>query len=301
MNNMSSVYTNGILSDAARKQLWSIEIDILAEIDRICNAHGLQYFLAGGALIGAIRHNGFIPWDDDIDICMLREDFDKFMKYAKNELGTRFSLQDGISEPKYFDTIVRVRDNNSTGIIRRDLDHKCNNGVFVEIYPLDFVNDDTQKYKKQEKVIHLYRALLHLNAYGLEKNATSKDKVLYIFSKVLFKFCSPRRVYEMMQDCCRKYTHADGQFVDELMTKYNCRYRYEDVSNTEYHIFENRQFRIPVGYDHCLRTTYGDYMKLPPENERLQHHNRVVYYNPYYPYTDTRMHDEAIAYFKGEI
>lgn len=297
----SSVYTNGMLSDAARKQLWNIEIDILSEIDRICNEHGLQYFLAGGALIGAIRHNGFIPWDDDIDICMLREDFDKFLIFAKTELSNQFYLQDGINENGYFDTIVRIRDNNSTGIIKKDLNSTCNNGIFVEIYPLDFVNDDVQKFNKQEKEIHFYRALLHLNAYGLEKNASIKDIVLFLISKVLFRLYSPQKTYTRMQACCRKYTHLDGQFVDELMTKYNCRYRYEDVSETKYHVFENTKFRIPVGYDSCLRTTYDDYMKLPPENERRQHHNRVVYYNPFFLYTDKEMHDEAVAYFKGEI
>lgn len=295
---ISEIYVDGVLQEDARKKVWEVEINILKEIDRICCRHNLQYFLVGGTLIGAIRHNGFIPWDDDIDICMLRKDFDIFLEIAKDELPKDIFLQDGINEKGYFDTIVRVRDSRTTGIVAKDLNVRCNNGIFVEIYPLDFVCSDEKKYKYQLKRVHFCQALLHLNAYGLEKNASFKDRLIHIAGKVIFAFTSPEQVFRKMQEYCRECDGRDSEFVDELMTKYTARYRYDDVKETEYHVFEDTQFRIPRGYDNCLKTTFGDYMQLPPENKRYQHHNRAVYYDPYHPYNEEHVLQAASDYFQ---
>lgn len=293
---------DGVLVDLTRKKLWKTEIEILKIIDEICDKHDLNYFLAGGALIGAIRHNGFIPWDDDIDICMLRKDYDKFLTVADKELPHYYFLQNGINEEGYFDTITRVRDSRTTGILYKDLDKNCNNGIFVEIYPLDAVVSDKKKYKGQIKKISFYKALLHLQAYGLDNNASKKDKILFAISKLYFKFTSPKLIFEKMQKCCKKYNGNKCEYVDELMTKYNCKYRYCDVCETILHDFEYTKFKIPIGYDLCLKTTYGEYMKKPPLEERLQHHEKIVYYDPNRSYKDKEVQKKAREHFntKGE-
>lgn len=288
---------DGFLVDKSRKALWKIELDIMEDIDRICKKHGIKYSVLGGALIGAIRHKGFIPWDDDMDIGMLRDDYEKFIEIAPKELDSRYFLQTTLTDPEYYDVIVRVRDKNSTGICRKDLRKNVNNGVFIEIYPFDAVNPNRILYSLQQFRIKILSNLLHYSCYKLEKSFIGKTKMLV--ADICVKLWGKERIYTHMGLVASKYNRCGFEYVDELVTHYNCKYLYADMKDTIDVPYEYLLLSIPVGYDRCLKTTYGDYMVMPPEEKRVEHHNKVVYYDPFNIYSDAEVKKAAIEYFEA--
>ena len=127
-----------------RKAVWSIELKIMDEIDRICRKHGIKYFLAGGSMMGAARHNGFIPWDDDIDVGMLRADYERFLDVCKSELPSHYHLQTNKTDRGYYDVLSKIRYSNSTAIRKTDwqLGATFNQGIFVDVVPFDNIPDN---------------------------------------------------------------------------------------------------------------------------------------------------------------
>lgn len=293
---LNEEYREGFLVDKKRKALWKIELDIMEDIDRICKKHSIRYSILGGALIGAIRHKGFIPWDDDMDIGMLRDDYEKFIEVAPRELNPRFFLQTPRSDPEYYDVIIRVRDKYSTGICRKDLHKDVNNGVFIEIYPFDAVNPNHLLYAVQHLRLKVLNSILHYSCYDVGNSFTGKiKKMIGTYSTMIW---GRDKIYRHMGKVAARYNHCGFEYVDELMTHYNCKYLYQDMATTIDITYEYLKLSIPVGYDRCLKTTYGDYMVLPPEEKRVQHHNKIVYYDPFHPYTDEKVKKAACRYFE---
>lgn len=287
---------NNFLVDSNRKKLWKIELDIFQEFDRICKKYSLNYFVLGGALIGAIRHKGFIPWDDDLDIGMMREDLELFLKIAPNELAGKYYIQNGISESDYYAPIVRLRDSNSTGMCRIDLNKKSNNGIFIEIYPFDHVIDSKVKYKLQKFEVGCIHHILYVNCYGNGKNV--KSRLSRAVCNRLVQLLGREYLFNAMNKIAARYNNVQTEYVDEIVTGYNCRYKYVDLIETVEVDFEYTKVMIPKGYDACLKTTYGDYMRLPPIDKR-NHHSDTIYYNPNLPYNDKRVVWLAKKYFEN--
>lgn len=124
--------------DSKLRQLQLAELEILDEFVRVCQAHDLRYYLVGGTLLGAVRHQGFIPWDDDIDVAMPREDYDRFAQIASEELGPQYFYQCPDTDPHYFLTYAKVRKNGTEVCEERFRNSKFHKGVFIDIFPLDF-------------------------------------------------------------------------------------------------------------------------------------------------------------------
>ena len=284
-------WRDGCFVDEKRKKLWNVELDIIQEIDRICAKYDIKYCILGGALIGAIRHKGFIPWDDDMDIGMLRKDYEKFISVAQRELEEKFFVQTGINDEDYYDKIIRVRDRNTTGIVRKDLHSHCNNGVFIEVYPFDSVNTNIVKYKIQIFRAKVINAVLHYSVYGQNKRcrAFAAKSICNIFGK--------EELMTHLTKILSMYNDKGFEMVDLLLLPYNCKYKKKDMEETIRVPYEYLKLCIPKGYDACLKTTYGDYMKMPPAEQRVQHHNKVVFYDPYHPYDDKIILAKAEEYF----
>ena len=129
------------------ERLQKEEIDILNEIVRICDKNNIPYFLAAGTLLGAVRHSGFIPWDDDIDLFMLRDDYNKFIKCAINEINDNYFLQCHDTDKYYYSSFIKVRKNNTLMIEEENENRKIHRGIWVDIFPLDYVKDDSKILK----------------------------------------------------------------------------------------------------------------------------------------------------------
>ena len=200
---------NNFQVTTARKKLWNIELNIYQEFANICDRHGLKYFLIYGAFLGAVRHHGFIPWDDDMDVAMLRNDFEKFLVVAEEELPKDYSIIYGIVGREQF-PLLRIRYRDSTGIIRKDLGGKHNAGVFLEVYVLDDVPDNTQKQNEQiDKVEYLQ----YLTNVKLQHRYTFSKESLFTFLHLLHK--SALSLWNRSQEECIRYQkEEDNVFVN---------------------------------------------------------------------------------------
>lgn len=287
-------YRCGFLVDESRKKLWKCELNILEKFDALCKHYGLNYFLIGGALLGAVRHQGFIPWDDDVDIGMLRDDYNIFLEHASEWFIDPYFVQNGYNDPGYFGSITRIRDSRTTGVIWRDANKTCNNGIFVEVYPIDTVTENSFKLCLQHIEHKIMFKILYQYQYGNKNNVIGK------LSEAVVNRIGFEALYKKWSRVCSKYDSENAKFCDSLTAYWDIggqRWYLEDVKDTVYVPFEYISLRIPRNYDRCLRITYGEYMQLPPIDQRGKHHNKTVYYNPDIPYTEAISNGMVDSYF----
>ena len=124
------------------KKVWAIELDLLRKFTEVCEKHGLNYFMDGGTLLGAVRHKGFIPWDDDADVIMPREDYDKLWLIASEEFRGPYFFQTTLSEEKFFRSHAQLRNSNTTGFVVEDQQKDINKGIFIDIFVLDNIQEN---------------------------------------------------------------------------------------------------------------------------------------------------------------
>ena len=258
-------------------------LEILKKIDKICREEDITYFLMYGTLIGAVRHDGFIPWDDDIDIAMPRDSYEKFLDYCRKNSDAlkpleliHFSTND-----KYIYPIARLSDSSYrteyTGVEDYGL------GLFVDIYPFDGWGNTKSEGEKIEKSFYFDRLLISL-AGSKEyvpsyHNSAIRSAVKYMGYKIAKKF-SMSALLKKTDDKARKYKYDEAGYVgctswiDIAGLKLRIR---KELLKPVLHKFEGYEFYIPEGYDEILKTNYGDYMQLPPEEDRIPHHKYKVF------------------------
>ena len=254
------------------------ELEVLKVVREICKKYNLEYYLVGGTLLGAVRHQGFIPWDDDIDIAMFRKDYDRFQQIAQQELGDKYFLQTNQTD-QWHGPFMKIRIN---GTLFQDIDTlenaKYHKGVFIDIFPLDNVlNPDGIEFKIRHRIIRILSRLLYRKcSSGLMVKSRIKywiGLVLpYLFSK---SFMIRWRHRLMIKDILEntEYVTSFGSGFTALKQLFR-RDVYHPATELE---FENETFCVPGQYDFVLRQLYGDYMKLPPENERVPKHSVQKY------------------------
>ena len=245
-------------------ELKTIQLDLLRKTADFCEQNGFRYFLCGGTLIGAIRHNGYIPWDDDIDIAMPRPDYDRFVQ-TFNQPDNYCQVVDLDTDINYPYAFAKVYDNRT---ILKELYYKGEIGVYIDLFPADGVKcvNQIRKIMRLHKILHTKRA----NYY---KRTISK-KIINTFGKLLLLPFSAHQIATWIDNECRKYAFGSlpkagvianplgiGEMVDKSV-----------FDSDVYWEFEGREYRVPVGYDIWLRSIYGDYMQLPPEEHRVTHH-----------------------------
>lgn len=259
----------------AIKKIQETEFDILQKIEHICKEHDITYFAVGGSVLGAVRHQGFIPWDDDIDIAMPRKDYEKFLRYAEEELPEGYFLQTFFTEknsPFYF-TKVRKDNTKFVECYLRDLD--IHHGIFVDIFPFDNVpdNDVIKKlhYKLCRLASHLFlsKSLTTVRSSETENNAGYKTfirKLLHILllpvpKTLLFRFLD-RSVQMFNNRECKEISH---------IVRKRLRIKLEDLYPLTELPFGEMIIPVPKNYDAYLTSQYGDY-KNPPEKDNQYGH-----------------------------
>ena len=131
------------LVSSKMKRIWAVELDMYLSFAEICEKYGLKYFVLGGTMLGAVRHNGFIPWDDDLDVGMLREDYEKFLRLATKEIKHPLFLQTPYNDPESFLSWAKIRNSTTTAVSRVTSHRRFNQGLFLDILPLDFCDPNT--------------------------------------------------------------------------------------------------------------------------------------------------------------
>lgn len=255
------------------RKLQLIEVETLEEINRICHKHGLKCFLYYGTLLGAIRHNGFIPWDDDMDLAMPRDDYDKFIEIAKEELGPEYFLHCIDTDDRYYPVFIRVRRNDTICIpnVYKDANF-CHNGVWVDIYPLNYANSNTSvKEKFKFKFINSFlRPLAAMRVLGLRGKTKVKSKIAYIISRV-FSLKGIISMFNWVSRTCKAENAKYYAGLQDMNTIQDCYHPCEYFGDGIIHDFEGVPCLVPVDSDSLLRQIYGDYMQLPPEEQRVGH------------------------------
>lgn len=268
-----------ILSKNEFRKMQLMQLDMLKELDRVCRKHNIKYTIFGGTLLGAIRHKGYIPWDDDADIAMLREDYEKFKKVS-GELNSKICyLQDHDTDSEYRWGYSKLRRTN-TSYIRVGQEHlKCKTGFFIDIFPMDDIPRLLIGQIINDFHCFCLRKILYAEVGKNDlNNSLFMRKVYSILSKI-----SVEKVYDNFNKITRKSKNCSNNRVrcelfpatGKLYKKNPIRKRYGmpkswflDVIEYE---FEDTKLFGTKDYDECLEYIYGDYMKLPPEDKRDPH------------------------------
>lgn len=272
------------------KELQLKELEILQEVDRICKKHQLTYFLAYGSALGAVRHHGFIPWDDDIDIYMKLEDYEKFKSLCKTELDKQFFYQDIDTDPYVHMLWAKIRMNNTTSMVRDMSDYPIHWGICIDIFPLV-----PFRVKETSKLDHFSFKLMNLcankklNQYGYGRYGVETNKVNFIPSCLCQWLYHKARAYVMRDRHGNQYYFACGIGLVEQRI-------YDGSIFEDTILMEFDGFKLPVmkGYDQYLRQTYGNnYMELPKKEERINHGDIIVDFNhDYHKYMTKRKGSE---------
>lgn len=255
-----------------------IEISILDEIDRFCKERGITYFLFVGTLLGAVRHKGFIPWDDDIDICMKREDYEKFFHdFNINRDDSLFAVNCD-NDDEYYLASGKVIETRTLLIEEKDA---APIGVYVDVFPLDRLPNNKVKFN------WLYARTFLLNAVLIAKNMDDRPRAAYKMMfrdglRLLSKKISRTQILKCISTLAQKYNGCDSctKIGDISVFTYGMRELYDavDFSETVELEFEGKYYTAPSGYKNILSKTFGDYMQLPPVEKQISHHPHKVYW-----------------------
>lgn len=248
-----------------------IQLNLLQKVADFCEKENLRYFLFGGTLIGAIRHKGFIPWDDDIDIAMPRPDYDKFIMHFNNPQHY-YQVIDMSNDKKYGFPFAKVHDTRTfVDELQYAKDHF---GIYIDIFPLDGVKEEKQVIK----ILRL-RKILHTKKANYHKRTLSK-KILNTFGKIVLLPFSVHQILTFIDKEARKYPFGSLPKAGNIVNPYDAREIVNFTCFSDYSLkeFEGKQYRVPIGYDEYLRSIYGDYMQLPPEEKRHSPHVSIAYW-----------------------
>ena len=247
-------------------------VEILEAIDDICTRHNIDYWLAAGTLLGAVRHNGFIPWDDDCDVVMFRKDFEKFWDIAAKELPSNMVRQNNEIDPNYPKRVNKIR-MNGTLLVEIDESEKepYHQGIFVDVFILDYYPDSAKKIANLLKIVpSLHKMKKMYPKTSLTRLGLSiTSGFLYLFHGMLrsyWKYISKKyRLNEKLDLIGHEVNVFDNIFITKDYL-YPIR---RDV------LFEGRYFPIPNKTDEWLRLSYGDYMIMPPVDKRHIHAKHI--------------------------
>jgi len=274
---MNQKNTKKVQKNNELNQLHNTQIEILDEIVRICEKHKLTYYLVGGTLLGAVRHKGFIPWDDDLDIGMPRKNYEKLKKICKKELNKNYYLQDISTDKEYWQCFLKIRKNNTLfdeTMIENIDTHK---GIFIDIFPYDNLDKIGFIYKCKWSI---FQNLLNFSLYY--RGILKKDRVNH---KFLCKLCSVFGMNNILKFCTswmKKYKNEDSKYLVVYPGSYGTereRFEREWILPTKKIEFENKMYSCPNNIDAVLKNVYGDYMKLPPVEKRVTHLPKKIIFN----------------------
>lgn len=266
-------------------ELHSVLLELLTVFDYICRKNDIKYSIGFGTMLGAIRHKGFIPWDDDVDVLILRKDFNKLCRIIDNDLKQEYFFQTSQTDKKYPYNTARLRKNNTSMIYEKWIDAGFHQGIYIDIIPLDNVPDNFFRALIQKFLIVL---LTPFRFFKNKKVFFSGGRNIPFFLKwllysIFHKFPLNRiseletrvETFYLNESCSKVAFLGEGNLflkrwypVQPIMKSY-----LENIIDVS---FENTNLMCSKSYDQLLRQWYGDYMILPPENKRK------IYHQPYF-------------------
>ena len=278
--------------ESTLKKLQGIELIILKDFISLCEKHSLTYYVAGGTAIGAFRHKGFIPWDDDIDVNMPREDYDKFLEIAQTELADKYNVQHIDNTDGYVLTFAKMNLKGTTFIEATDTNRTYEQGIFIDIFPMDKLPSDEKEQQNQIKKTFFWARVISLCEYASPKLPKNINPIVGAGAKIALPVLhgalrlvgfNARKAYRHYLSYAEKYNGSDEQYYIDYacLTPLVTKVSHDDIFVGSYGEFEGMKVRMLLDHDRQLRVQYGDYMQLPPEYQRHNHRAEIIDFGEY--------------------
>ena len=249
-----------MLNEKVLKKAKLIMLDELMELDKICKKYNIHYWIDGGTLLGAVRHKGFIPWDDDIDVCVLEEDYNKLLKIIEEEIDNKYFIQSKKSDKYYLTPWIKIRHRNSIMICTEN--EKFHQGISLDIFPMNYYSDINKKLYK-----NLYK-IKNVGYCNLKEKRTIKNYLKNIIT--IFK------INKLCQEFLNYFKKENEEKNIGYKYKFSNLYKYMDIFPLSKIEFEGHKFPCPNNADAYLKELYGNtYMELPPEKARVWHAKEI--------------------------
>lgn len=272
-----------------------VQLDLLKEFIKICKENNLIYYAVHGTLLGAVRHKGFIPWDDDIDVAMPRSDYEKLKELAPIVFKKPYAFQCNENDKEYFrGNLSRLRNMNTTGMEYEEVESNSILGIWIDIIALDYIYLDPVKRGRQIDLVQYYQKLLIVKTYGVDFEVTSKfklkERIKYYFKS---KFLSRNHLIRKFNDVCKTCKEDEAGYLGSFTRfseKENCKFIDKGVfSETTEIEFEDIKIKVPLRYNNYLSKAIGsNFMKYPPLKERSPKHDGIFKVDiPYIRFTGT--------------
>jgi len=268
-----------MVSEEQLTQIKSKELYILKEFDRVCRENGLKYSLIYGTLLGAVRHKGFIPWDDDVDVCMLREDYEKFRRIAQDKLPNELFYQSHCTDKEYFQLFDKIRLNGTVFAEKYYAKYHMHQGIYIDIFPCDKIPNSPIKKKVQLIAYQFFRVGLMSRYLDSSQRKGFKKWCARILG-VVYSVFSMDYLYAKAEKIAKMYNRDDTKELFIFPDTITCNstidyYSMQTISTIK---FEDACFYCMGNYEHYLHNQYGDYMELPPVDERIPKHELINLY-----------------------
>ena len=256
-------------------KIHDVELEILDEVHEFCIKHKIRYSLYCGTMLGAVRHGGFIPWDDDIDICMLREDYTKFIRLWSESNNQNFIIQNKDNQKIFTQSFTKIRKNHTTFLQPYDAVGKYHTGIFIDILPLDRIPDD-----KISKLFFKWNLMNYL-LFTREHIDSRSNKIIKLFTSFLLKINnSQRRQHKRIKYLKKIIQYNNNRKLKLVSANSLDGLKHEMPADLPKHYqkirFEDREYMCYSDTDGLLSAWYGDYMKLPPEDQRVWRHHPIA-------------------------
>ena len=256
-----------------RKKIWAISLDLLLQFQKICTKYNIKFFIFYGTLLGAVRHKGFVPWDDDIDVGMLRDDYEELLKHNE-DFKKPYFLQTPYTDKGMYYSQAKIRNINTSFISKMFAYENFNQGIALDIFPFDNyeASDGIERFNEIMKLNRENSLFMRLHNPKLDDD--SIDRISKLSGE------SPISNIQKIEKIAQKYNKHETKFVScAVNTRYDLEhsvFHKEDFNELIQIDFENFKFPAPKGYERILKINYGDYNQFPPEEKRGTWHDNMI-------------------------
>lgn len=265
------------MSEELTKAVQTKELEILKEVEKACEQLGIHYMIAYGSLIGAMRHKGFIPWDDDMDIWMTRDDYDLFLAKGQAYLPENLFIQHITTEKQNDNLFIKVRDTNTLFLETKNDNASINRGIFIDVFPLERISGDPKVEFSKRKMFNMINGCYDIPY--IKKFPSRAKRLLGMVIHHTWCRIVAREKFILREDRRRKAMHLKGgELFLPAYYIYSGTNEYAKLSRIKDYPYENTIVKGPEDADEFLRQIYGDYMQIPPIEKRQTHQpHKVVF------------------------
>ena len=271
MMNLEKETICGYEVSARMKRIWAMELDMVRRFVEVCEEYHLQYWMMGGTLLGAVRHKGFIPWDNDIDLAMPRADYNRLLEIGPTEFMAPMFFQTPVTDgARFFNTYVKIRNGNGTAATREEVESGMNGGIFIDIFCLDEIPDNLRERRRYFQRLARFTKMRRF-VLGIPPKGGLVNKVKYMLQEAVYRYAyhSPDAadLYRTYQKEAAKYAGSGSKQLAHRDFGYAERYIWDkkDWDEIVQLPFEDMVLNAPAGYDAILKRQYGDYWQIPED------------------------------------